>query len=222
MGPALVLPFLAALFYFVIFDDAWISRVFYIGIKVFLVVWPLAVYRFCLSHRWWSIFKKGNLWHAILWGTGSGVVIGVIIYGIMLTPLGKIVENTSGVIRERADHLGVLRHYWLFSVFLSVIHSFIEEYYWRWFVYGSLRRIYSQSFAIIVASLGFAAHHVIITGQLMNWWLGALCGVCIGIGGGFWAWLYSRTGRLIVPWISHAIVDFTVMAIGYYLIKNFS
>ncbi len=39
--------------------------------------------------------------------------------------------------------------------------------------------------------------------------------LAIAFGGAVWAWLYHRTGSLLGPWLSHAIVDFAVMAIGY-------
>jgi membrane protease YdiL (CAAX protease family) len=39
--------------------------------------------------------------------------------------------------------------------------------------------------------------------------------LCVALGGVFWAWLYHRSGSLLGPWLSHALVDLAVMAIGY-------
>ena len=38
--------------------------------------------------------------------------------------------------------------------------------------------------------------------------------------GAVWAWQYDRTGGMAAPWLSHAIVDLTLMAIGYRLIES--
>jgi uncharacterized protein len=34
-------------------------------------------------------------------------------------------------------------------------------------------------------------------------------------GGAFWAWLYHRSGNLIAPWLSHALIDAAIFTVGY-------
>ncbi len=217
--PALGIPFVAALLYFLIIEDPDVSRFVYVGTKVFLIAWPLAVYFLALRGSPRRLEReRTSKTRAVMLGIFSGVILGALIYAAMLTPLGRTVEASADSMRERAEHLGILDWYWIFSVFLSVIHSFIEEFYWRWFVFGLLNKVYAWGFAIAVSSASFALHHVIITGQLLNWPLGIVCGAGIAVGGAVWAWLYDRTGGLMAPWISHAIVDFVVMTIGYHII----
>jgi membrane protease YdiL (CAAX protease family) len=219
--PALVIPFIASLFYFLIIKDRVIARFVYLGAKAFLLGCPLLVYLLVArGHGRRPSTRRMGLGQAALRGVVSGVVISGIIYIAMRSPLGRMVEASADSIRERTEHLGIMGWYWTFSIFLSVLHSFIEEFYWRWFVFGFLNRVCSQWLAIVVSSVAFASHHVIITGQLLNWPLGILCGTGIAVGGAFWAWLYARTETLAAPWISHALVDFAVMAIGYQLIKG--
>ncbi|MFW5871004.1 MAG: CPBP family intramembrane glutamic endopeptidase [Verrucomicrobiota bacterium] len=214
--PALGIPFVAALFYFLIIKDQAVSRLVYIATKVFLVAWPLGVYFLALRNAPRPMKREGTgRGRAVMLGIISGIALAALIYAAMHTPLGKMAEASAGSIRERTEHLGILEWYWIFSVFLSVVHSLIEEFYWRWFSFGLLNKVYAPAFAIALSSLAFASHHVIITGQFFNWPLGILCGAGIAAGGAVWAWLYHRTGSLLAPWISHAIVDFAVMAIGY-------
>ena len=109
------------------------------------------------------------------------------------------------------------------GVFYSLCHSFLEEYYWRWFVFGYLRKHLSVTHSIVVSSLGFMAHHVILLGVFFGPAspLTYLFSISVGIGGAFWAWLYYATGSLRAAWISHLIVDAGIFTLGYILIRPF-
>jgi membrane protease YdiL (CAAX protease family) len=105
----------------------------------------------------------------------------------------------------------------LMGLFYSLVHSLLEEYYWRWFVFGQLRRGFSLWPAVAISSIAFTAHHVIVLARYFGWdspttWL-FVAGV--GIGGAVWAWLYDRTQSLYGPWLSHLIVDAAIFWIGY-------
>ena len=52
--------------------------------------------------------------------------------------------------------------YLLLAVFYSVLHSLLEEYYWRWFVFGQLARGCKLPSAIAISAVGFSAHHVLV------------------------------------------------------------
>lgn len=109
------------------------------------------------------------------------------------------------------------------GTFYAFCHSFLEEYYWRWFVFGYLRKYLSVSSSIVISSIGFMAHHVVLLSVFFGWAspMTYLCSLAVGIGGVFWAWLYARTGSLRVAWISHLIVDAGIFALGYILIRPF-
>jgi membrane protease YdiL (CAAX protease family) len=107
------------------------------------------------------------------------------------------------------------------AAFLAVGHSLLEEYYWRWFVFGRLRRLLSLPSAATLSGLAFMAHHVIVLGQFFpnDFWTAAVpFSICIAGGGAFWAWLYNRSGSIYSPWLSHLLVDVAIMAIGYDLV----
>jgi membrane protease YdiL (CAAX protease family) len=103
------------------------------------------------------------------------------------------------------------------ALFYSAIHSLLEEYYWRWFVFGQLARNGKWLLAIAVSSLAFAAHHVLVLAHFFGWdnsltWLFSLA---VAAGGACWAWLYRVSDSLVACWLSHALVDAAIFAIGY-------
>ena len=80
------------------------------------------------------------------------------------------------------------------GLFYTAFHSFLEEYYWRWFVYDLSKRFYSQWVSNVISSVGFAAHHVILLGFFFGWespWTYVIS-EGIAVGGVVWAWMYQR------------------------------
>ena len=145
----------------------------------------------------------------------------IALYFIVLRPAGFF-DAVAPLVREKVHGFGVhtLAAYLLLALFYSLIHSLLEEYYWRWFVFGQLSRGCNLPLAIAIASLGFAAHHVLVLGHYFGWVspLTWLFSASIAIGGAFWSWLYHRSNSLLAPWLSHALIDAAIFAIGYDLI----
>jgi membrane protease YdiL (CAAX protease family) len=110
--------------------------------------------------------------------------------------------------------------YLLFGLFVMVPHAALEEYYWRWFVFGELRRVVRDGWAIGLSSLGFMAHHVIVLDGFFeaNWPATLTFSLCVALGGAVWAWMYRRTGSLYGPWAAHMMVDAGIFFIGYDLV----
>jgi membrane protease YdiL (CAAX protease family) len=127
-------------------------------------------------------------------------------------------------IRDRLALIGIdaLWKYILLGVFYALFHSLLEEYFWRWFAFGQLRRVKRLWPAILVAALAFMGHHVVILGKLFEneLWVAWLLSSAVAVGGVFWAWLYDRTGSLLGPWLSHLIIDVGVFWVGYELIGD--
>lgn len=113
------------------------------------------------------------------------------------------------------------RGFLLMAAFISVPHSFLEEYYWRWFVFGWLRKFVPLSWALTLAALAFMAHHVVVLGVYLEgyfWEAAVPFSLCVAGGGIAWALLYHYTGSLLGPWISHLVVDVSLMLLGYDLL----
>jgi membrane protease YdiL (CAAX protease family) len=161
-------------------------------------------------------------------GAGVGLAFGIAVvagaltlHSTLLAVAGGLDGGLAAAVQAKVAAFGVTspRRFVALGAFYSLLHSAAEEYYWRWFVFGELRRVVRASTAVIVSSAAFAAHHLIILGTFFGWtspWTPALT-LAVAVGGAFWAWLYHRSGSLIGPWISHMLVDAAIFAVGYQL-----
>ncbi len=134
-------------------------------------------------------------------------------------------ETTPATVHNELISMGLATpaRYLLFAFFLSIPHALLEEYYWRWFVFGRMRRHVSFRWACVLSSLGFAAHHVIILAVYLPgyFWIGVLpLSLAVALGGVMWAWLYERTESIYAGWLSHAIVDMGLFVLGYDMLRE--
>jgi membrane protease YdiL (CAAX protease family) len=222
--PALIIPCFGALLYFVWFAESnWVQPV-YGSIKVFTLVWPLIATYFILKEgvgQLKALFKFQ--WGYVLEGAGWGLLMSLSILIVLFSPVGNAVNEQAGMVREKAEQMGVVSHFVLFGLFLSLLHSLLEEYYWRWFVFGNLHRFWkSKRLAYGVGALAFASHHIVVTTQFFAGPIGWIFGFAVGIGGAIWSWLMTRHRSIIGAWVSHIIVDITLMSVGYWLIFHAS
>ncbi len=215
----MVVPFLFSWIYFVLLPGTAIGNGLYVLAKIMLVVWPVLATRWILRERLtFGLVNDGGgsaRWKIVLGGLGLGLVVLAIMVVLLASPLGEIVREGAESIRIRVQGMGVLDHFFVFALFLSVVHSLIEEVYWRWFVFGNLRRLTRKtSTAHVAAAVGFSAHHIVVLSQFFTLGMAVFLGICVGIGGFLWSWLYARQGTLLGAWLSHMVVDFGIMAVG--------
>ena len=219
--PALVVPTVGALFYFVIFPNGAVGRSAYTLTKLFILCYPLLLL--------WKTGAGGVLkrlpgipwpsWKSV-WITGllSGLLIASAWFILMWTPIGGLVKEAAPRVLVRAEGLGFHENFLLFAIFVSVFHSGLEEFYWRWFVYGQLRGKLRRWGAHLLAAGAFGGHHLVVTLQFFPVSLALILTSCVVVGGVIWSVMYERQGTLVGCWLSHLLVDVMLMVIGYQLL----
>jgi membrane protease YdiL (CAAX protease family) len=219
---AMAFPSAAAWLYFVVFADRGALATLYTIAKaiqfLFPVVWIL------LSGETAAIgarLRPRGLASGLVSGLGIVAALWIVYLGWLAG--GALAGRLEAGVRIKLEQMGAVTpvRYLVLAVFLAVIHSFLEEYYWRWFVYGRLRRRLGETASLIVSSLGFMAHHVIILHAFLGWdrWPAtAVLSLAVAAGGALWAGMYARSGSLAGPWLSHMLVDLGVLGLGYHLV----
>lgn len=187
------------------------------GVQFLLpVVWVLGVLR--LRPRWnWGGWANAAI------GVAFGLAVLVVTwFGYDLLAGGAVMGPALAPVHEKVASLGIDQpwRFALVGVFYALVHSLLEEYYWRWFVFGRLRTLISVPAAVVVSSLGFMLHHVVVLATYFSHSPAATAALslCVAVGGAFWAWLYHRSGSLIGPWLGHLLVDAAIFAVGYRIV----
>src|SRR5262245_28127663 len=108
--------------------------------KVFQFVFPVV----CL---WLFERQRPHLARPSFRGVEIGLGFGLLVAGGMIglyygwfRQLPAFAELAT-IVQRKLGEFGIASpvRFWLFAVVLSILHSLLEEYYWRWFVFGWLR-----------------------------------------------------------------------------------
>ncbi len=182
------------------------------------VVWLLWVLR---ERIHWGWPRPTGVWLGIV--SGLAVAVATWLLYDQLLRGAPFFAAAAGRMRDRILGFGLdnVWRYAAFGLFYCLVHSALEEYYWRWFVFGQLRRLLARWPAIWISAFGFMLHHVVLVGTFFGWRPGVTIAMSLSvpIAGAFWAWLYDRSGSILGPWLSHLLVDVGIIVVGYDLVR---
>lgn len=221
LAPALVAPLIASLFYFVFYPGTTFGNAFFTAIKIFHVLWPAAAVLLILREPLVDRTRPKRHLASLLPGTAFGLATLIVLFLLLqLGPFQEMLDSSNGRIAEKIRDLGEAETYFTFALFICFVNSALEEYYWRWFVFGQAKRLMPVPAAHFVAALGFSAHHFVVLSQFFPIGWALALGTCVGIGGAFWSWQAQRYNSLIGPWVSHLLVDIGIVWIGWLALQS--
>lgn len=226
---ACIWPTILTLFYFILLPDWGMER----EAKAFYGIGKALQFILPAAAIWlgWSFLPSFNLLASLSRkGICVGIITGIAIFAFMFLGYTSWIQNcdwfiASGAkeaIRQKMSVMGVASPaaFIVLGVFYCIFHSALEEYYWRWFVYGSMTHTCSVLFSGIVSSLMFMSHHVLLLGVYFGWQnvFTYLCALGVAVGGLIWVWIYHANCSLTGAWISHIGPDAAIFTIGYLIL----
>ena len=189
----------------------------------------------CMAGSWWGWPVSSVLSLSVAAALVGTLVVVFVVFrrrSAGRSELARIAERIEGVagsaaaaaeVNAKVQGLGAGTpvRFLFMALFYCVVHSLLEEYYWRWFVFGELRQVQRWPIAAVVSGIGFTAHHVLVIGMYFGWSspLTVLFSLAVTIGGIYWAWLYQRSGSLLGPWVSHLLIDGAIFVVGWDLLN---
>ena len=225
---AIFYPFVLTLLYFVVLANAapGLQKIaFGIG-KAIQFLLPVVWIALILREPW---FLRPFRARGVLEGIGFGAIVFFTMVGMyhyaLKQPGGYLAPESNAVqtILEKVGAFGIGSSalFFAFGASYSLVHSGLEEYYWRWFVFRRLKSMMTAPAAIVVSSLGFALHHLLVLGTYFGYadpftWF---CTFGVAVGGAYWAWNYHRFDSIWSAWISHGIIDAAIFTVGYFVLK---
>lgn len=215
----MTVPTLAAVGYFLLLEGSSpiLQQAAYLAGKLVMVL-----------PAWWYFVVERGRWQwrkPTLAAVCDGLIFGLlvagaalIIYFAYLRPR-ETLAFAGPAIREKIAAFGLTNAttYILFAAVISFPHSALEEYYWRWFVFGRLRQQLPVALAGGLASLAFTGHHVVVLGRYFGWLSAGqiLFSLAVFLGGAIWCGMFHWRRSLYGPWISHVFIDAVIFAVGY-------
>ncbi len=195
-----------------------VGQSLYIAGKIWLALLPLLWLRFFMKRRLsWSPAKRGGFVTAAV----LGIAISVVIAGVYIVLGSKLVDPE--MVRGQAAESGIDNKlvYLGFGLYLCMINSLLEEYVWRWFVFRHCETLVGGPVAIALSAALFTVHHVLALSAQFDWLVTALASAGVFIGGAVWSWCYLRFRSIWPGYVSHLIVDVTILIIGWHLLFGF-
>jgi hypothetical protein len=195
-------------------DQVWGKLVFFASkfwILLVPVFWLTIIDR---QKPGWSRPNHGGFGVA----AGLGILISIVIFVMYLTA-GRILIEPQAV-KDMAARTGLANPtiYLAGAAYWILVNSVLEEYVWRWFVVRQCSILMSPRAAIAVSAVCFTLHHIIAMQVYLGWLIVAIASLGVFIGGALWSWCYLRYQSIWPGYLSHAIADIAVFAIGYHLI----
>lgn len=142
------------------------------------------------------------------------VFLGII--GVFFILKGQL--NVLTIINELEDKYQVTSSNLIFyGLYIILINSFIEEFFFRGFIFLSLKNLNQRFLAYSVSSITFAIYHIAV---FKNWFsvstfVIALFGLIAG--GLLFDFFDDKPNSFINSWLIHISADLAIIIIGFYL-----
>lgn len=211
----LFLPFVAALIYFPNIGRFEWAPLVYAVTKGVMMIAPVILF-FCIG--WPRV--NARKYPAMSWV--FGLLIGIVSLFLIVGPgqmlFAESLQAARPILKTRLQGFGMEGHFLWVAIFISVFHSALEEYYWRWCSVGMLSHWMSHGWLDVLCAIAFSLHHFVITVTYLGWGFGILAGCCVMLGGLVWSVLYRKTGVIGGAWLAHVGADIGIMYVGWQLI----
>jgi len=206
-----------------------------LGVWAAMIAWPdtgmgktiffaCKAWMLALPVLWLLLVDRGrlSLSPARRGGFGIAVLLGLIISAVVAAAyllLGRHWIDSAHV-REMADQngIGTPRLYLAGVAYWVLINSVLEEYVYRWFIFRKCEALMPSGVAVLGSAAAFTIHHVLALRLQFDWNVTILASMGILIGGAVWSWLYLKYRSVWPGYLSHAIVDIAVFAVGWLII----
>ncbi len=154
--------------------------------------------------------RAPNFWRAIRWKwphTGIGFVAAGVALALAVMMAGAVLPMPRSVPFDLffRDPTGA----WLMAIFGTAVAPFVEEMFFRGFLYPVLARSLGMVASIVLTSLGFALLH---QGQLAHAWVPLLLLFFVGV---VLTTARARTGSVAPGWFMHVSYNATLLAVLY-------
>lgn len=222
LGVALFAPLIgqaiAALFHN--YGIGLVFRVFsHIGVPI-LAVMAVRAYPFSKAALLPIVSTKSH-WPETRLLAFAGSLLAVVFIGGAYAFIGPSVDWGSVISSLSETYRVSSTTYPLIGLAIVLVNPFMEEYFWRGFIYRAFRdNTNSKRWKrvwLYATGIFFALHHVVIVSGWFVWWQWLLTVGFLALVGIVFNVLYERTDSIIASWVVHSVADAVIILIGAHL-----
>ena len=152
---------------------------------------------------------------------GLAVAVGGGVFAVILGGYFALrgVFDFSGIVGSLTEGVGVGRHNFVFvAIYIAVVNSFLEEFFFRGFAFLTLKKSASGGFAYVFSAAAFSLYPV---AMLIGWvdavlWLLVMAGLLVG--GLIFNYFNQRSGTIYPSWLIHMCANLAINTVGIILI----
>ena len=203
----------------VTFIDAVVRPPYFskIPIKIlFFLALPMLFFAFWREE--WSEFKALFRFHKK--GLLISLLFGIIIFGVILGGYFALrgVIDFSGVTSSLTSGMGITADNFVWvAIYISIMNSFLEEFFFRGFGFITLKKYVSVKFAYFFSPVLFAVYHVGMLVGMFHPAVLALLMFGLIVGGLIFNALNDKLGNIYPSWFVHMAANFAINTIGFIL-----
>lgn len=161
------------------------------------------------------VFKKSGILKSLL--------LGAAVYAVIMSAylLLKDIIDFSRVTSSLTDGMGITADNFIYvSLYISLMNSFLEEFFFRGYGFITLKKYTDRKFAYIFSSVVFAVYHI---GMLIGMFgIGALSLLLFGLiaGGCIFNYLNETNENIYSSWFVHMFANFAINTVGMILFNS--
>ena len=184
-----------------------------IKLVLFLIL-PLAYSFFDRKIKIKELFKPEKS------GIKLAVILGISVYAIIVGGylLVRNFFDFSKITGALTNNIGVTGENFIFvSLYISLVNSLLEEFFFRGFAFLTLKRVAGRNFAYLFSALVFAVYHI---AMMIGWFdfvvfLIVMAGLFAG--GLIFNYLNEKRETIYPSWLVHMFANFAINTIGFML-----
>lgn len=161
------------------------------------------------------VFKKSGIFKSLL--------LGAAVYAVIMSAylLLRDIIDFSRVTSSLTDGMGITAENFIYvSLYISLMNSFLEEFFFRGYGFITLKKYTGRKFAYIFSSAVFAVYHI---GMLIGMFgIGALSLLLFGliVGGCIFNYLNEKNENIYSSWFVHMFANFAINTVGMILFNS--
>lgn len=186
-------------------------------IKLFVFILPIIIYMKIFGKEkileQITNFKKKELKSILFFSVGVYFFI-IIMYLLLKNYID--LESIRSHLLER-ENVSVDNFLYV-SLYISFINSFLEELFFRGFIFLRLAKSGSKRAGYFISSMAFSIYHVSIISSWFNIWIFVLIILGLVLVGYMFSYVAEKTDSFMGPWLLHVFANLGINTIGFIML----